>query len=59
MTERHIRTLIRTLTYRLTALVITAYWTGLNEAVIIHVVLAVMQYIMERVWLKVRWGITN
>jgi hypothetical protein len=41
MIETHARTLVRTLTYRLTALLITAIWTGLGEAVAIHIVLAV------------------
>ena len=59
MTEYHIRTLIRTLTYRITALIITAYWTGLTDAVAIHVVLAMLQYVMERVWLKIKWGINT
>lgn len=56
MTEIHLRTLARTLSYRLTALLITAYWTGLGEAVTIHIVLAVWQYILERAWLKIKWG---
>ena len=56
MTETHLRTLVRTLTYRFTALLITAYWTGLSEAVAIHVVLAGWQYVLERAWLKIKWG---
>ena len=54
--ETHLRTIVRTLSYRITALLITAYWTGLGEAVAIHVVLAVWQYMVERVWLKIKWG---
>ena len=54
--ETHLRTIVRTLSYRITALLITAYWTGLGEAVTIHVVLAVWQYMVERVWLKIKWG---
>jgi uncharacterized membrane protein len=56
MTETHARTIARTVTYRIAALLITAWWTGLGEAVAIHVVLAVLQYAMERVWLKIEWG---
>lgn len=56
MTETHLRTLARTVTYRIIALLITALWTGLGDAVAIHIVLAAVQYIMERVWLKVKWG---
>ena len=56
MTETHTRTWVRTLTYRFTALLITAIWTGLSDAVTIHFVLAGLQYAMERAWLKIRWG---
>lgn len=56
MTETHTRTIARTVTYRITALLITALWTGLGDAIAIHIVLAFLQYIMERVWLKIEWG---
>jgi len=56
MNETHIRTIVRTLGYRATALVITALWTGLGEAIAIHLVLAAMQYAYERIWLKINWG---
>ena len=56
MIESHARTWVRTLSYRFTALAITSLWTGLGEAVAIHVVLAIVQYVMERLWLKVKWG---
>lgn len=56
MSETHARTIARTVTYRIAALLITAIWTGLGEAVAIHFVLAILQYAMERVWLKINWG---
>jgi len=56
MSETHLRTIVRTLAYRVTALLITALWTGLGEAVAIHIVLAAVQYVMERIWLKIKWG---
>lgn len=56
MSETHTRTWVRTISYRITALLITAMWTGLGEAVAIHFVLAIVQYIMERSWLKIKWG---
>lgn len=56
MAETHKRTLVRTLSYRFTALLITAVWIGLGEAVAIHIILAVWQYIVERAWLKIKWG---
>jgi hypothetical protein len=56
MTELHKRTIVRALTYRIVALLITAIWTGLSDAVIIHVILTAVHYGMERVWLKIKWG---
>lgn len=56
MTETHVRTVARTMSYRIIAMLITALWTGLGNAVIIHIVLAVVHYVMERVWLKINWG---
>ena len=54
--ETHKRTIVRTVTYRVAALLITALWTGLGDAVLIHIVLAVLHYGMERAWLKIKWG---
>ena len=56
MTELHKRTVVRALTYRIIALLITALWTGLSNAVIIHIILTAVHYIHERVWLKIKWG---
>jgi len=56
MTELHKRTIVRALTYRIVALLITAIWTGLSDAVIIHVILTAVHYVMERIWLKIKWG---
>ena len=56
MTETHTRTFVRTIIYRLLAMLITAAWVGLSDAVAIHVVLALVQYVTERIWLKIHWG---
>jgi len=51
------RTVIRTISYRIIALLITAIWTGLNNAILIHIILTVVHYVMERIWLKIKWGL--
>ena len=56
MTETHLRTFVRLAAWRLVALALTAFWTDIGDAVVIHIVLAVGQYIYERVWLKFDWG---
>lgn len=58
MSETHARTIARTVTYRIAALLITALWTGLGDAVLIHIVLASLHYVMERLWLRIKWGKT-
>jgi uncharacterized membrane protein len=56
MAELHKRTIVRTVSYRIIALLITAVWTGLSDAVVIHIILTAVHYIMERIWLKIKWG---
>jgi uncharacterized membrane protein len=56
MGETHKRTITRTLSYRFTALLITSYLIGLNDAIVVHIILATWQYILERIWLKINWG---
>lgn len=56
MTELHKRTLVRTVSYRITALFITAIWTGISDAIVIHIILTAVHYAMERIWLKIKWG---
>jgi uncharacterized membrane protein len=55
MIESHKRTLARTVSYRVLALIITALITGLGTAVIIHLLLTLVHYAHERVWLKIKW----
>jgi hypothetical protein len=56
MTEIHKRTIVRTVSYRIIALLITAIWTGLSDAVVIHIILTAVHYGLERIWLKIKWG---
>ena len=55
--EIHTRTIARAVSYRLVALLATALMVGVKEAVYIHLVLTVIYYICERLWLRVSWGI--
>jgi uncharacterized membrane protein len=56
MTELHKRTVVRTISYRIIALLITAIWTGLSDAIVIHIILTAVHYGLERIWLKIKWG---
>jgi len=57
--ETHKRTVVRAITYRVIALLITALWTGLASAVLIHIMLTAVHYFHERIWLKIEWGKTE
>ena len=54
--ELHKRTLLRAVTWRITATAVTAVWTGLSGAIVINIFMTIAHYIHERVWLKVKWG---
>jgi hypothetical protein len=53
MQETKLRTITRTLSYRPVALLITSFWTGLGDAVIIHIALSAVHYGMERLWVTI------
>jgi uncharacterized membrane protein len=52
--ELHKRTIARLISYRTVALLITAIWTGLSDAIVI--ILTAVHYIYERLWIKINWG---
>jgi uncharacterized membrane protein len=59
MIETHSQTLVRIILFRLIAMLITAVWTGIADAVMIHIVLTIVHYVFERVWLKIKWRKIN
>ena len=65
MTETKQRTVVRMLTYRLTAWAFTIFWTYLftgdvasatGFATTLHILLRIDYYVHERIWLKIKWG---
>lgn len=68
MIETRARTAVRSVTYRLTAWLLTIPVTLLfvedvasatEYSTIIHVVLTLDYYLHERIWLKVKWGVKH
>jgi uncharacterized membrane protein len=57
MNETHTRTIVRAVSYRIVALFATALMVGLQEAIAIHIVLTIIYYICERLWLRTSWGL--
>lgn len=58
-TETHARTWARVLTYKAVAFAITSFWAGVGGALLIQVILTIVQVVMERAWLKIKWGLKN
>lgn len=56
MTETHKRTIVRAISWRIVATLVTAAFTGLSGAIVINIFMTVAHYIHERAWLKVKWG---
>ena len=63
--ETQKRTIVRMITYRVTAWLFTIFWTWLilgdiakstGFATTLHLLLSIDYYIHERVWLKIKWG---
>jgi len=66
--ETHKRTITRMVTYRVTAWIFTIVWTYLftgnlgsaaGFATALHILLSVDYYIHERIWLKIKWGMSD
>ena len=64
--ETQKRTIVRMITYRLTAWLFTIFWTWMwtgdiakstGFATLLHLLLSIDYYIHERIWLKIKWGI--
>lgn len=64
-TETHKRTVVRMITYRITAWLFTILWTYMftgdigsatGFATALHILLSIDYYIHERIWLKIKWG---
>lgn len=65
MGETKTRTLVRSITYRIVAVLATILFTYLYTgdvakstgfALVLHFVLSLIFYIHERIWLRVSWG---
>lgn len=66
MSETKTRTLVRSITYRIVAVLATILFTYLYTgdvtkstgfALVLHFILSLIFYVHERLWLKIRWGL--
>ena len=56
MTETHKRTIVRAISWRIVATLVTAAFTGLSGAIIINIWMTLAHYVHERARLKLNWG---
>ena len=54
--ETHRRTLVRAISWRIVATLVTAAFTGLSGAIVINIFMTLAHYIHERLWLRIGWG---
>ena len=57
MIETHKRTWTKAIVYRILAVTITTFFTGISTAIMLHLVLTALYYAHERTWLKIQWGL--
>jgi uncharacterized membrane protein len=65
MTESHKRTIVRSISYRTSAVIFTILYTYLitgnladstGFALVLHLLLSIDYYLHERIWLRIKWG---
>lgn len=54
--ESHTRSIVKSITWRIIATLIAAYWVGFHIAILMNIVQTIAYYIHERVWTKIDWG---
>lgn len=53
------RSIVKTILFKIITTSITAYFTGIGEAILIHLILTLVYLIYERVWSRINWGINK
>ena len=54
--ESHKRSIVKSITWRIIATLIAAYWVGFQIAILMNIVQTIAYYIHERIWVKIDWG---
>lgn len=55
-TETHKRSIVKSITWRVIATLIAAWWVGFEVAIIMNIVQTIAYYIHERLWVHIDWG---
>jgi uncharacterized membrane protein len=54
--ETHKRSIVKSITWRVIATLIAAYWVGFEIAILMNIVQTIAYYIHERLWVHINWG---
>ncbi len=54
--ETKVRTVVKTIVFKILTTSVTACFTGISGAIKIHIILTLVYIIHERVWNNVSWG---
>ena len=54
--ETKLRTVLKTIVFKILTTSITACFTGLSGAIKIHIILTLVYLIHERLWNNIKWG---
>lgn len=55
--ETHKRSIVKSITWRVIATLIAAWWVGFQVAILMNIVQTIAYYIHERAWVNIRWGL--
>lgn len=50
------RSIVKTIFFKLITTSITAIFTGIGNAIMIHLILTVVYLVYERIWNRIGWG---
>lgn len=50
------RSIVKTICFKIITTSVTAMFTGIKGAIVIHAIMTVIYLVYERVWNKITWG---
>lgn len=54
--ETTIRTIVKTIGFKIVTTLITAMFMGLGGAIKLHIILTLVYLLYEKLWIRINWG---
>lgn len=54
--ETTIRTIVKTIGFKIVTTLITAFFMGLGGAIKLHIILTLVYLLYEKLWIRINWG---